>query len=136
MVKFSRSFYYLFGCLVNYSAFQFSIYSAIWIRPSVPVRNFFVSFIQRCVLKFQRQRPFKITARFSIQDIHDFSLKRREESGWLGRTLTCLSAQQGERTKKQQTQKNKEKQKEREKRRGRLNAYRDKRHGETEKRNI
>ena len=38
MVKFGRSVSYLFGRLVNYSAFQFSIYSAIWIRPSVPVR--------------------------------------------------------------------------------------------------
>ena len=38
MVEFSRSVSYLFGRLVNYSAFQFSIYLAVWIRPSVPVR--------------------------------------------------------------------------------------------------
>ena len=39
MVKFGRSVSYLFGPLVNYSAFQFSIYSAVWIQPSVPVRE-------------------------------------------------------------------------------------------------
>ena len=38
MVIFGRSVFYLFGRLVNNSAVQFSIYSAVWIRPYVEVR--------------------------------------------------------------------------------------------------
>ena len=38
MVKFSRSVFYLFGCLVNYSAVRFSIYTVVWIRSYVQVR--------------------------------------------------------------------------------------------------
>ena len=38
LVKFGRSVLYLLGRLVKYSAVQFSIYSALWIRPTVHVR--------------------------------------------------------------------------------------------------
>ena len=38
MVIFGRSVFYLFGRLVNNSAVQFSIFSAVWIRPYVEVR--------------------------------------------------------------------------------------------------
>ena len=37
MVIFGRSVFYLFGRLVNNSAVQFSIFSAVWIRPYVEV---------------------------------------------------------------------------------------------------
>ena len=39
MVIFGRLVFYLFGRLVNNSAIQFSIFSAIWIRPYVEVRS-------------------------------------------------------------------------------------------------
>ena len=38
MVKFGQSVFYLLGRLVKYSAVPFSIYSAVWIRPSGQVR--------------------------------------------------------------------------------------------------
>ena len=37
MVKFGLTVFYLFGLPVNFSAFQFSIFSAFQIWPSVPV---------------------------------------------------------------------------------------------------
>ena len=48
MVKFGHSVSYLFGRLVNYSAFQFSIYSAVWIRPSVPARFLLIIGFKQC----------------------------------------------------------------------------------------
>ena len=42
MVKFGLLVFYLFGLSVNFSAFQFSIYSALWIHPNVPVCHYLV----------------------------------------------------------------------------------------------
>ena len=39
MVKFGRPVFYLFGRQVKNSAIRFCIYSSIWIRPYVQVRN-------------------------------------------------------------------------------------------------
>ena len=39
LVKLGRSVLYLFGRLVKYSAVQFSVYSTVWIRPTVQVHN-------------------------------------------------------------------------------------------------
>ena len=38
MVKFGRSVFYLFSCMVKYPAVRFSIYLAVWIRPYGQVR--------------------------------------------------------------------------------------------------
>ena len=52
MVKFGRSVSYLFGLLVNYSAFQFSIYSVLRIWSNVPVRAIYEWSLNNMVVIF------------------------------------------------------------------------------------